>query len=128
MTKVMITPSLDINSLALLKNVINNGLQSKITAGEILRTGEQMKYEIYFKNTLIGVLEVNIDGQHKYTPNKEGVEIAQTGVSLSHEMQVESDWREPIPFFKNRIENAKRFSDGKIIGYHTDSFKMIHVE
>ena len=43
-------------------------------------------------------------------------------------MQVESDWREPIPFFKNRIENTKRFSDGKIINYHTDPFKMICVE
>lgn len=89
---------------------------------------EKMKYEIYCKNTLIGVLEVNSDGQHKYTPNKEGVEIAKKEVSLSHEMQVESDWREPIPFFKNRIENAKRFSDGEIIGYHTDQFKMIRIE
>lgn len=87
-----------------------------------------MKYEIYCKSTLIGVLEVNCDGQHKYTPNKEGVEIAKKEVSLSHEMQVESDWREPIPFFKNRIENAKRFSDGEIIGYHTDQFKMIRIE
>ena len=89
---------------------------------------EKMKYEIYYKNTLIGVLEVNIDGQHKYTPNKEGVQIAKKDVSLSHEMQVQSDWREPIPFFKNHIENAKRFSDGKIIDYHTDPFKMIRVE
>lgn len=87
-----------------------------------------MKYEVYCQNTLIGVLEVNSAGQHKYTPNKDVLEIAKKEVSLSHEMLVESDWREPIPFFKNRIENAKRFSNGDIIGYHTDSFKMIRVE
>ncbi len=87
-----------------------------------------MKYEIYCKNTLIGVLEINSDGQYKYTPNNEGVEVAKKEVSLIHEMQVKSDWREPIPFFKNRIDNAKRFSDGKIIAYHTDPFKMICIE
>lgn len=87
-----------------------------------------MKYEIYCKNTLIGVLEVRDDGQHKYTPDKKGVEVAMKEVSLSHEMLTESDWREPIPFFQNRIDNATRFSDGKIIGYHTDPFKMIRIE
>lgn len=30
--------------------------------------------------------------------------------------------------FKKRIENAKRFSDGKIIISHTDLFKMICIE
>lgn len=34
----------DIN--ALLKNIINNGLQSEITSGEMLRTGEQMQADI----------------------------------------------------------------------------------
>lgn len=86
------------------------------------------KYEIYCKDILIGLLEINDDGQHKYTPIVEGVEVAKKEVSLSHDMQVASDWREPIPFFKNRIENAKRFSDGKIIISHTDLFKMICIE
>lgn len=52
MTKVMsrgiedtsLDNGFDIN--ALLKNIINNGLQSEITSGEMLRTGEQMQADI----------------------------------------------------------------------------------
>ena len=52
MTKVMskgiedtsLDGGFDIN--ALLKNIINNGLQSEITSGEMLRTGEQMQADI----------------------------------------------------------------------------------
>lgn len=52
MTKVMsrgiedtsLDNGFDIN--ALLKNIINNGIQSEITSGEMLRTGEQMQADI----------------------------------------------------------------------------------
>ena len=84
-----------------------------------------MKYKVYCNNIFIGLLEISDDGRHKYTPDSEGVEIAKKNFSLSHEMVEPSDWREPIPFFKNRIENAKRFSEGKVISSHTDSIKMV---
>ena len=83
------------------------------------------KYEIFYKEILIGMLEIRDDGKHKYTPNMKGVEIAKTQVSLIHEMLEASDWRDPIPFFQNRIDNAKRFSTENNISYHTDSFRMI---
>lgn len=85
------------------------------------------KYSILYKSTKIGVLEINEKGQYKYTPDLTAVEKVKNDVSLIHDMLESSDWRDPIPFFKNRIENAKRFSDVEI-GYHTDNFMMIKEE
>lgn len=87
-----------------------------------------MKFEVYCNNTLIGVLEINKEGKYKYTPNQDGIKIAKIEASLSFEMLEESGWREPIPFFKNRIENAERFSEGEFISYHTDPFVMHRIE
>ena len=33
-------------------------------------------------------------------------------------------WGKPIPFFKERIDNATRFGMEKCIRYHTDLFLM----
>lgn len=83
-----------------------------------------MKYTILYNGVEIGVLETNAAGQHKYTPNDEGIERVKNEVSLIREMLVASDWREPIPFFSERIENAKRFNLD-VIGYQTDLFTMV---
>ena len=84
-----------------------------------------MKYKILYKETLIGVLEINEKNQYKYTPDFDGVEKVNKEVSLIHEMLEGSDWRDPIPFFKNRIDNAKRFSKENYISSQTDSFRMV---
>ncbi len=82
------------------------------------------KYSIFYKQTQIGVLEINEKGLYKYTPELNVLEKVKKETSLTHEMLESSGWRKPIPFFKNRIENAKRFSNMEI-GYHTDNFRMI---
>lgn len=84
-----------------------------------------MKYTIFYKDTKIGVLEINTDGQHRYTPNDEGINAVKNEVALTHEMMEKTGWREPIPFFKNRIENATRFNREHEIDSHTDLFRMI---
>lgn len=85
------------------------------------------KYEIFYNDIKIGVLEINEKEQYKYTPVTEGVEKVKDDISLIHEMLEESEWREPIPFFKNRIENAKRFGKEKDISTHTDNFRMVRL-
>lgn len=85
-----------------------------------------MKYQIFYKETLIGVLEINEEGQYRYTPDVEAVETLKNEVPLTREMLEKSDWREPIPFFKERIENGSRFNLD-VIRYHTDLFKMVKV-
>jgi len=84
-----------------------------------------MKYNIFYKEILIGVLEINEKGKYRYTPNVEGVDKVKNEISLIHEMLEASDWKEPIPFFKNRIDNAKRFSHENDITTHKDYFRML---
>lgn len=83
-----------------------------------------MKYKIFYDKIEIGVLEINTDGKYRYTPNEKGLEEVKDKISLSNELQVESDWRDPIPFFKERLDNASGFQR-EIIAYHTDLFKMV---
>lgn len=83
-----------------------------------------MKYIILYKETKIGVLEINNEGKYKYTPEEAGIDAIKNTVSLNHEMLQKSDWRDPIPFFKERIDNASRFSKTEI-AYHTDFFRMV---
>lgn len=86
-----------------------------------------MKFKVLYKEVEIGVLEINADGQHKYTPNHEGVRQIENEVSLIREMLVASDWRNPIPFFEERIKNAQKFNLS-VIRYQTDFFKMVRVD
>ncbi len=83
-----------------------------------------MKYKIFYDTTEIGVLEINTDGKYRYTPNMEGVKEVKDKISLSNELQIKSEWRDPIPFFKERLDNASGFQSD-IIAYHTDLFRMV---
>ena len=85
------------------------------------------KYEIFYEDTKIGVLEINDKNQHKYTPDSNGIEKVREEISIFYEMLIKSDWREPIPFFENRIKDAKRFSQEKMISNQTDPFRMVMV-
>lgn len=84
-----------------------------------------MKYIVFYKDTRIGVLEINDKNQHRYTPDMNGVEKVKDSISIFYEMLIESDWREPIPFFENRIKDAMRFSQEKDISNQTDPFRMV---
>ena len=83
-----------------------------------------MKYIVIYGQTEIGELEINSKGMHRYTPNMEGEEEEKVKISLSNELQVKSEWRDPIPFFKERLDNASGFQSD-VIAYHTDLFRMV---
>ena len=82
-----------------------------------------IKYQVLYKNTEIGILEINDEGKYRYIPNKDNLSQIEDTVSLNHDLKNETDWREPISFFKERIDNASRFSKTEF-GYQTDFFKM----
>ena len=86
-----------------------------------------MKYQVFYKEVEIGILEVNEEGKHRYTPNEAGLQTIQDEASLTHVLTTKTEWCEPIPFFKNRIDDASRFSM-KEFGYHTDFFRMKEVQ
>lgn len=87
-----------------------------------------MRYTVFYGKTQIGVLEINDKGQHRYTPDVIGTETVKTSISLFYELLEKSDWREPIPLFKNRIEDAKRFSQEDYISNQTDDFILVKVK
>lgn len=82
------------------------------------------KYQVFYKEKQIGLLEVNEQGQHRYTANSEAVDSIKNEVPLIPEMLNGTDWVDPIPFFKERLDNGSRF-DLTVIQYHTDLFKMV---
>lgn len=83
-----------------------------------------LKYQVFYKEIEIGLLEVNENGQHRYTANSEAVESIKNEVPLIPEMLEGTEWVDPIPFFKERIDNGSRF-DLTVIQYHTDLFRMV---
>ena len=83
------------------------------------------KYIVFCDKIKIGVLEINDQNQYRYTPNTKGTKKAKTSISLFDELLEKSDWRTPIPLFKNRIEDAKRFSQEDCISNQTDDFVLV---
>ena len=81
-------------------------------------------YQVFYKDVEIGLLEVNEQGQHRYVVNSEAVNKIKDEVPLIPEMLNGTEWGEPIPFFKERLENGSRF-DLTVIQYHTDFFRMV---
>lgn len=87
-----------------------------------------MRYAVFYQDTKIGTLEINAEGKHKYTPDSEGTQLVKNSISIFYEMISGTDWRDPIPFFENRIKDSKRFGNEEIIARNTDFFKLIKEE
>lgn len=86
-----------------------------------------VKYYVFCEKTKIGVLEINDEGQYRYTPSTKGTQKVKTSILLFTELLEKSDWREPIPVLKNRIDDAKRFSQEDYISNQTDDFVLERV-
>lgn len=86
-----------------------------------------MRYRIFYEDIEIGMLEISADGnQHKYTPNPDGIDLVKDHAPLTRKMvEGTNGWEPAIPFFRNRIEDAKRFSHDECITKHTDNIRMI---
>lgn len=82
------------------------------------------RYEVFYRDTLIGVLEVDETGKHRYTPDEKGVKATKEKTSLIKEMISGTDgFVDPIPFLQNRLMNAERWGLDEI-NYQTDHFTI----
>lgn len=81
-------------------------------------------YNVFHGNVKIGRLEINEEGKHRYTPDENGVKSVADDVPLSHELLEASDWREPIPFFQVRLEDAERFGRTDKVTTHRDRIRL----
>ncbi len=88
-----------------------------------------MKYNVFLKDIKIGSLEINEEtGLYKYTVDKDAADKLKDIISIPVEMTKNTDWIKPIPFFKNKIDNAKRFGREDNIGIFTDPFRLVKVK
>jgi len=87
------------------------------------------KYEVYYKDTLIGWLQVNPTvNQYRYDPEPTGTAAVKNRACLLRVMENGSEgWAEPIPFFQNRLYNMKR-NGLKVVNYQTDYFTMVQIQ
>ena len=81
-------------------------------------------YTFYYKDIYLGLLEVNAEGRHRYSPHKEGVDLVKEKVSLTREMLYGTEgFTSPIPFFSERLYYLKK-SGLTEIHCHTDYFVL----
>ncbi len=83
-------------------------------------------YRIFYWGLEIGLLEINEQGQHRYTPIPETTR--QVSLAPFRELETGQDWGRPIPLFQNRINDARRFHAERDITRVTDHFRMLIVE
>lgn len=79
------------------------------------------KYEVYWKDTMIGVLSVN-EEQHKYEHIEEAIQKLKQ-IPFDPAVTRSRDWGEKIPFFSSRLESCKRFPELEI-GFQTDFYRF----
>ena len=87
------------------------------------------KYEVSYDKILIGFLWVNEDYKYRYEPFYEGVEKVKDRACLLRVMEKSTDgeFRDPIPFFQERIRYMKLWKLG-VINYQTDKFVIARIE
>lgn len=85
-----------------------------------------MKYEVFYKDILIGTLSINDAGMYCYEPNEEGVIKAKEETYLSTELinGTNGEFVRPIPFLENRIDNMQKNGLSQI-NYGTDYFSIV---
>ncbi|MCD8341435.1 MAG: hypothetical protein LUC87_04670 [Clostridiales bacterium] len=83
-------------------------------------------YRIFYWGLEIGLLEINEQGQHRYTPIPETTQ--QLSLAPFRVLETGQDWGPPIPLLQNRINNARRFHTEQDITSVTDHFRLLMAE
>lgn len=79
------------------------------------------RYEVRWKDTLIGVLCVNGE-EHMYEAYEEAIKNLKD-VPFDPAVTSSREWGKKIPFFASRLESCKRFPDLEI-GFQTDFYRL----
>lgn len=85
-----------------------------------------IQYRIFVKDIEIGLLQINAKGQHRYFPIKENVDKVYNWITFG-EMLHPRNWGDPIPFFENRIQDARRFNVERDFRHQTNPFHFLMI-
>lgn len=82
------------------------------------------QYELYYRDILLGYLDVDDGGSHCYRACKDGVEAVRDRAPLPPVLEKGTDgYVAPMPFFYTRIGHMKQWNLNQI-NYQTDSFLL----
>ena len=82
------------------------------------------KYEVYYDNVFIGLLEINDEEKYKFTKDDKGIlETKDRACHIKEILNGTEDFVDPIPFFLNRVRNGERLGI-KVINYQTDKYVL----
>lgn len=86
-----------------------------------------IKYNVFYKESRIGKLYINEDGQYKYVADEADIKEVETkeNVCIYADARNSRDWGEPIAFFDSRIENCKRFGEVNKVKYPNSDYYFI---
>ena len=86
-----------------------------------------IKYNVFYKETRIGKLYINEEGQYKYTADQVAIKEVEDAenVCIYADARNSRDWGGPIAFFDSRIENCKRFGEVDTVKYPNSDYCFI---
>lgn len=86
------------------------------------------KYRVCYcreENIEIGAYEIMGDGMYRYTVLADGVEKVSELTVMPVELKQDYYGDKPIRFLQRRIDNNKRIGRFKVIGSHTDFYRLL---
>lgn len=86
-----------------------------------------IKYNVFYKESRIGKLYINEEGQYKYVADEEAIKVVEATekVCIYADARNSREWGGPIAFFDSRIENCKRFGETDTIKYPNSEYCFI---
>ena len=86
------------------------------------------RYELFYREIFLGILQVDGQGRHCYIPDAEGTVRADVLLPLNREIRDGTDgFGDPIPFFQCRLRDMQRWNLTEI-NYQTDWFLLRRCE
>ncbi len=89
------------------------------------------KYRVCYcmeENIEIGAYEIMDDGMYRYTALADGVEKVDELTVMPVELKQDYYGDKPIRFLQRRIDSNKRIGRFKVIGSHTDFYRLLLLE
>ncbi len=81
-------------------------------------------YQLFYDEVLVGTLEINEEGLHRFTPMEECSGYDRIVPMLLPQLRVASCWGNPIAFLANRIHDAAQFGITDEISAATDHYLL----
>lgn len=86
-----------------------------------------IKYNVYYKNTRIGILYIDSLGRYKYLADSRAINAVEKeeNVCIITDAKTDYPFGEPIAFFDSRIKTSERAGEKDFIKYSNSEYYFI---